>query len=147
MPCDGKRGKTVSEPCDWRVLSLCAPWSLWVRLKLKGLETRTWATKYRGQVLIHESQRLDEVAMLANQRREQPRPTTPRYRGMVIAIADLVDCRMMMPGDVEAACCDWEPGRYVFQLENVRPVVPVPIKGALGIFKWRGSIRIQEDKE
>ena len=41
---------------DWRCLSLWQPWATAVAELLKGIETRSWATKYRGWLAIHAAQ-------------------------------------------------------------------------------------------
>ncbi len=37
----------------WRALTLHQPWASLVALGVKTIETRSWATKYRGPLLIH----------------------------------------------------------------------------------------------
>lgn len=55
--------------------------------------------------------------------------------GHVIARADLVDCDSMTELDESGSRCSYVPGAFVFNLQNVQPVTPIPIKGRLGIFE------------
>ena len=88
--------------------------------------------------------------------------------GQVIATARLVDClpvdlielyssrATLSPGAIwrgtlseqERAFGDYAPGRYGLLLEDVRPIEPVPAKGALGLWEWGGEwpedMRVQE---
>ncbi|MBS1684738.1 MAG: ASCH domain-containing protein [Bacteroidetes bacterium] len=41
-----------------KAISLIQPWAVLCCLGIKTLETRSWSTKYRGQLLIHASGRL-----------------------------------------------------------------------------------------
>lgn len=42
-----------------KVISLLQPWASLVILGHKKIETRSWNTKYRGDLLIHASKRWD----------------------------------------------------------------------------------------
>jgi hypothetical protein len=48
---------------------------------------------------------------------------------------DLVDCRPFVAGDEAAACCGADAGDFAWVLSDVRPVEPVSVKGALGLFE------------
>jgi len=39
-----------------------------------------------------------------------------------------------------AACCRWYPGAWAWELENLRPVKMVPIKGSLSIYDIDNSL-------
>jgi len=43
--------------CEARALSLHQPWASLVALGVKGIEMRSWSTKYRGRLLIHAAKR------------------------------------------------------------------------------------------
>ena len=102
----------------FRALSVRQPWAGLIASGRKTIETRTWATKYRGELLIVSSKRP---------------PIEPA--GCTVALADLVDCRPMSADDEAAACCEVYPGAFAWVLGNIRTVAPVPVKGALGIFR------------
>ena len=45
-----------------RIVSIKQPWATLIARGLKDVENRTWATRYRGPVLIHASLRPDDIA-------------------------------------------------------------------------------------
>lgn len=120
-------------------------------LMLHGkIETRTWPTTYRGEVLICTSAKpygtpsVFNISGFDQQRRIYSRLPLdePLPHGMAIAVATLVDCREMTKAD-EAACfveyCEpWidEKGKekrlWCHIYENVRPIQPFPWKGSQG---------------
>ena len=58
-----------------------------------------------------------------------------------LGIVDVVGCRPMTREDLVAACCeDYEDEMYGFawELANPREVVPVPVKGIVAPWPWRG---------
>ena len=72
-----------------KAISLKQPWANLVACGYKTLETRTWTTSYRGELLICSSAS-GEIE-----------PT-----GCALALVKLVDCREMEDGDAEVL----EPG-------------------------------------
>jgi hypothetical protein len=98
-------------------ISLKQPWANLIASGEKTIETRTWSTNYRGPLLIVST--------------KSP-PIAPA--GFALALADLVDCRPMEGKDEAAARCKRYDGAYAFVLANVRPIVPLPVRGARRIF-------------
>lgn len=45
-----------------KAISLWQPWASWVVAGIKKVETRNWATNYRGPLLIHAAKKYDERA-------------------------------------------------------------------------------------
>lgn len=101
-----------------RALSVKQPWANLIADGRKTIEVRTWRTTYRGLVLIVSSQK-------------------PKIEpiGSAVAIAEIVDCRPMGIEDEGLACCEMRLGDFAWVLNNVRPIVPIKIKGALGIYR------------
>jgi hypothetical protein len=101
-----------------KALSVRQPWANLIASGAKTIETRTWPTSYRGPLLIVSSK-------------------TPKVEpaGCAVAIADLVDCRPMTTADEPAAQCEWYERAYAWVLDDIRPVKPVPVRGALGIYE------------
>lgn len=86
----------------------------------KTIETRTWATKYRGPVLIASS-------------------LSPKIEpaGYALAVAEIVEARPMMRADEYAACCKVYPNAYAWVLRNVRAIKPFRVRGRLGLYDVR----------
>ncbi|MDX2201038.1 MAG: ASCH domain-containing protein [Phycisphaerae bacterium] len=101
-----------------KAISVKQPWANMIACGAKTIETRTWGTSYRGQLLIVSSK-------------------TPKIEpaGFAVAVADVVDCRLMTKEDEAAACCSIYPDAHAWILSNVRRIEPIPIKGALGIYE------------
>ncbi len=101
-----------------KAISLKQPFANWVAEGKKTIETRTWPTKYRGPLLIVSSK-------------------SPKIEpaGFAVAIATVVDCRPMTEQDEPAACCKIYPKAWAWILEDIRPIKPFPVKGALGIYE------------
>ena len=128
-------------------LSLTQPWATLVAVGAKTLETRSWGTDYRGPLAIHASKRwIKEDRALVY---DEPFNTAlwkygfdNQPLGVVLAIVDLVYCYPIVgvagiPPEPELSFGNYEFGRYVWRLENVRRLaVPIPAKGSLGLWEW-----------
>lgn len=144
--------KPVDELHDLRVLSLWEPWASWVAKGLKTYETRTWACRWRGPLLIHASLRVDGDARHAYADEEYS--MLPDSLGKVLALVELTDCHPIggdeeagyepSPKMLAAAMLDRLPQllvadraagitRYAFKLEHLRPLEPFALKGAQGL--------------
>ena len=88
-----------------KAISLWQPWGSGIVLGAKGIETRSWATKYRGPLLIHASKRYAfEQTMLGNQGNwlgaldRAPKSGLECHEllpaGALLGIVDLVGCQM-----------------------------------------------------
>lgn len=117
---------------DYRVLSLLPQWAWAVMYGGKTIEYRTWATSYRGRLLIHASGKQAPASQLADLRREVaselriPLSRVPEQfeASAILGSVELVDC--VGQGDV-----DWH-------LRDVRPLAaPLRgIKGKLKVWHW-----------
>lgn len=135
-----------------RALSLTQPWATLVAIGAKSIETRSWHTMHRGPIAIHAAKKFPNDARCIC-----PRPPFAAalgdevlYTGMVLAIANLVECfrfderterlirRRSALGNLpafEAEFGDFAPGRHGFVLRDVRRLeTPIPYKGALGLW-------------
>lgn len=146
-----------------KAISLWQPWASAIAVGAKRIETRSWATHYRGRIAIHAAKRLvkSELAMLERWGDWQAVFATSRYAvdflrlpfGAVVAVADLVDCvpynrlnlsalaelrhhegQPAYPHWTERRLGNYGPGRYGWMLENVRPITPIPYRGEQGLF-------------
>jgi hypothetical protein len=104
---------------DWdhaRCLSLYQPWASLVALNIKTIETRSWATKYRGRLAVHAAKRVPKLAdweaatgwwvdegpslhragtTLGNGMVDYSGVSAEHYRlplGAIVATCELVDC-------------------------------------------------------
>lgn len=101
-----------------KALSVKQPWANLIASGQKTIETRTWATDYRGPMLIVSSKK----------------PPIPPA-GYALAVADLVDCLPMLREHEPAACCTVYDGAYAWILQNVRRIRPFAVRGSLGLFE------------
>ena len=103
-----------------RAISIRQPWLELIMRKEKTLEIRSWATNIRGDVLLCASAAPKLLGL----------PT-----GQALCIANIANCRPFLPEDSEKACCDYAPNLYAWELSNVRPINPFPVKGKLNFYQ------------
>ncbi|MFK4726316.1 hypothetical protein ABIE89_007416 [Bradyrhizobium niftali] len=96
-------------------------------IALKDVENRSWATGYRGPVLIHASQRPDDITPADIERRFAVRLTGEQPRGGVIGMVEIVNCVRPHPSRWYA------PDHFAFVLANPRPLPFVRWKGSLSL--------------
>jgi len=97
---------------DVRALTIRQPWATLIASGVKTIETRSWATKWRGQLLIHAGKAKpvsvgpwhipSDLALGVRMERsvDDGSPsgegrvweTTPLPLGAIVAVADLTDC-------------------------------------------------------
>ncbi len=122
-------------------ISIRQPWA-WAIIHIgKDVENRTWATKYRGPLLIHASKHMsraefDNAADFIHGIINVPHPPIPAMkeleRGGVVGVVELVDC-------IRDSDSLWAiPGQRHWTLTNPRPVPFRPIRGQLGFFNVKG---------
>lgn len=130
-------------------LSIRSPWWYGVIHAGKPIENRSRKHSFRGPVAIHASlykptyddiqdyndtlaaaapdvAHLDKHWLLEDDERIQ-------LRGGIVGVAEVVDC-------VEQSDSAWFFGPYGFALRNARAVPFIPVKGALGFFRWKDRI-------
>lgn len=144
-----------------RCITIRQPWATMVALGEKQYETRSWATRHRGDLAIHAGKGLDRKACQT----EPVRSILAKHgyhadnlpKGAVVAVVTLVDCWTAEAGSSgggavlrkeaqskgrplsgqEKAFGDFAPGRKAWELAGVRPLqAPVPAAGRLGLWEW-----------
>jgi hypothetical protein len=111
-----------------KIISIKQSWASLIVSCVKGIENRSWPTRYRGPVLIHASQRADDVtADEIEERYDGVRLPSVLPLGGVVGITEIVDCVKPHPSKWYA------PSHWAFVLANSRPVPFVQWKGQLGI--------------
>ena len=131
-----------------KAVSLIQPHAELIRIGKKTNETRSWPTKYRGEIFIHASKTRIPKAVKQNAELLSliERPLNELDRGCIVARAIIVGCEKITPGfvdelrrvnPVELVCGYYDIGRYAWILTNVESLdEPIPIKGHLGIWNF-----------
>lgn len=121
-----------------KVLSIKEPYASLIMMNIKKIETRSFKTKYRGELYIHAS------LSKSNQNSELSKLISPSY-GNIICKCNLVDCVLMTEefieklkkeNSMEYNCGQYEVGRYAWILEDVEILEPIKAKGKLGIWNF-----------
>lgn len=135
-----------------KALTLTQPWASLVAVGAKRIETRSWATHYRGPLAIHAAKGwtardrefaaspLVSAAMCGDPEGVGLGRTFPL--GYVVATVELLDCvpiaalrSHLRARDFEPAPCeerfgDYRPDRWAWLLGDVRQLVqPKPVRG------------------
>jgi len=116
-----------------RAISLHQPWAAYIAEGLKTIETRTWETNCRGDILICSTKKTAGNI-----------PAGPRFpKGKALAVVELYGCRRMLKRDEEAAMCPYEGGRWSWLIRNIRKIErPFDVRGRQGIF----TVEMTEEK-
>jgi hypothetical protein len=125
-----------------KALSLSRPWDhLVLHEPFKGIENRTWPTKFRGRIYVHRAKSWDEQGFrwLWERRSllgidgntwswmEQMRFDFPG--GEIVGEIDIIDC-------VTKSGSPWFFGPYGFVLANPKAYEkPIPYRGMMGLFE------------
>lgn len=128
-------------------ISIRQPWAWSILHAGKDIENRSWPTRLRGRVCVHAAKGMtrdeweDGLQTVHQISRTHPFPTgltMPAFedlaRGQIVGTVEIVGC-------VTDSASPWFFGPYGFVLQ--KPIVlgePIPLRGALGFFKWRDNI-------
>lgn len=115
---------------------------LWV-IGAKTIETRGWATKYRGPLLIHAAKICSAEQRILRIREPFQKALYGLGKlplGYIIGKVDLIDCYAITPDNTppepERSFGDYSPGRYAWPSINpVRFDRPIEWKGKQGFFE------------
>ncbi len=139
-----------------KAISLLQPWATLAVIGAKVIETRSWDTKYRGDILIHASKKMDPEQKAIC--KTEPFKTALKdvdqlSLGMIIGKVNIIGTtntetyKLMGEGiplkkrfskkewETEFAFGDYTPGRYGWLLSD--PVLfktHIPAKGSLGLW-------------
>jgi hypothetical protein len=117
-----------------KALSVQQPFAFEIMSGEKTIEVRTWDTLHRGDLLICSSGR-PALSREDMEEMEEEYGCTFLY-GYALCIVSIADVRLMKKGDEEDALEDEiNPEAYSWVLEDVRPVIPFPVKGRQGLFE------------
>lgn len=142
--------KLFDDPGAYPAIALHQPYAGLVRLGIKELETRMMRCSYRGTVLICATTTYVTVTSIQQRTKHVPaRVTTEQYNaavyltGCMVALAELVDCRLLTKADEQRACfwSDNDAGRrYAWELKDIRPVIPHKVRCMPGWFPVQRSL-------
>ena len=113
-----------------KAISLHQPWASMIADGWKTIETRSWPTDYRGDLLICSTKK----------------PIIQNFPlGMALCIVRVVSCRRMMKFDEFKACCPIYDGAYSWFLDDLREIEPFPVKGSQGFFEVDMNIPVKKE--
>lgn len=131
-----------------KTITLWQPWAALVAIGRKKIETRSWATEYRGALAIHAAASMPpwvrKRLLEAGVAEETIRKLT---RGAVLAVGMLADCVPITEefvetlSDDERAFGDYRIGRYAWILEDVKRLpLPIEATGRQRLWDWDMTI-------
>ena len=133
-----------------RCLSLIQPWAELVVRGLKRQETRSWNTKYRGELFIHSSGRIPKYARELIDTWPFDEYEYELHTGAIIGcviLRDVITSEEAMismrkseteQSQEEYRFGDYSPGRFVWLLSDFKKFdKPIPAKGSLGIWTFK----------
>ena len=128
-----------------RVLTIREPWASLIGCGIKKIETRSWATSYRGELYIHAGvHKLSEKDERAY-RLSHHIPGHTMHYGEIFIKCNLVDCVKIDAKYAEKAkeedplnyeCGNYTLGRYAWILTDIEYITPIPAKGRLSIWNY-----------
>lgn len=140
-----------------KAVTVHQPYASATALRLKWIETRSWATHYRGDIAIHAA----SIAKIAYKPVFERAPEQHRAifknagydyfwqlpQGEIVAIVELYDVQpvehLLVNGDADADEQHWgvyNPGRFGWMFRNIRRLEkPVRVSGHQGLWDWTPS--------
>lgn len=125
-----------------KVLTIREPFATLIKDKVKYIETRSWNTKYRGELYIHAAISKDKI-------REELKPLikSKLMYGYIICKVNLVDVVCMNQEFIDKEkkknynnyiSGRYEVGRYAWILDNVEVLnSQIKAKGQLGLWNYK----------
>ena len=111
-----------------KCISIQQPWA-WAIFHGKDVENRTWATKYKGELLIHAGMKFDEKGF------EWIKKNIPDLHLPFFFAQGAIIGKVTMTGIVVHSSSPWFFGPYGHVYTNpVEFKEPIPFKGALKYF-------------
>lgn len=116
-----------------KALSLWPLWAMEILEGYKTIECRTWKTDYRGTIVICSSSHKQHRCIASH----------------ALCLADIVDIVPFRRKHLKDAGMDQMPDGscYAWILDNIRPIVPVLVKGKLHLWEYDGKIELLDEKK
>ena len=142
---------------ELKALTLTQPWASLVALREKTIETRSWYTSYRGDLVIHaakgfprDAQELCRFPDFAKALHGQTAKELPLSKGLcvvrVLACIKTTELHKVhgvlgyMPTAQEMRFGNYEPGRFAWVLQYLRPIDDgEPVRGFQRLWNWPAS--------
>ena len=133
-----------------KALSLMQPWASLVTHGIKTVETRSWSTKYRGELLIHASggYMLPSEKLLSKYRKSIPLELPTMAIIGKVNLRDVIKAKDFIKQsnelgfhdlvEHESILGDLSGERFAWLMDE--PVIfdePIPAKGKLGVWEFR----------
>ena len=130
-----------------KVLTIKEPFATLIKNEVKKIETRSWKTKYRGELYIQAS--IAKIDKKVYERKELVKlfENLEMGNGYILCKCNLVDCIEMTEEFIknmkdnnyqEYICGRYEVGRYAWVLDNIEVLdKPIKVKGQLGIWNYK----------
>lgn len=130
-----------------KVLTIKEPFATLIKNEVKKIETRSWKTKYRGELYIQAS--IAKIDKKVYERKELVKlfENLEMGNGYILCKCNLVDCIEMTKGYIkdmkdnnyqEYICGRYEVGRYAWVLDDIQVLdKPIKVKGQLGIWNYK----------
>ena len=131
-----------------KVLSIKEPYASLIKNKVKHIETRSWKTKYRGELYIHASMSTVDKKYYQKEGLSELIQDLELHYGHIICKCELIDCiemtqnyidNMRKNNFVEYCCGAYEIGRYAWVLDGIEIIEPIKAKGKLGIWNYENA--------
>jgi hypothetical protein len=137
-----------------KALTLTQPWATLMALQQKTIETRSWATKYRGELVIHSAKVFPKTAKELCDREPFKSAldgytveSLPLSHGLCVVrligcvpTTELYKVEFLLgrkPHRREIDFGNFDPGRYAWVTEYVRPIAGHrKVRGALSLWDW-----------
>ena len=117
-----------------KALSINPDFALMIAGGEKTVECRTWATDYRGPLLICSTAK-------------KLHGTIPGHALAVVTLKDIVPFEKKHLEDAVMLPSEYVPGRYAWMLDDNKLIVPVPVKGRLSLWNYDGPIEYIPESE
>jgi hypothetical protein len=129
-----------------KAISLWQPWATLIAIGAKQYETRHWAVKYRGPVIIHAAKTRSELGIIKTAPFAKVLVDAGYFAsgdlpfGAAVAFAWIIGCHpthsiVQRVSTEERAFGDWSYGRYAWELVRVCMLPePIPMTGRQSLF-------------
>lgn len=117
-----------------KALSIKQPFASLIAQGVKTVEVRSWATSYRGPILVCAGKSLHKL---------RPIETAGLPLGVSLSVVELLNCRPMVEADARRACLEWSADyaeHFAWELGTPAAVNQVVVSGQLGLFKLESGL-------